>query len=178
MSNVGKLSTPTGESTFTKLDVPDTSFGMPGSYTATIKLSDEAFEEVETMLAPAIKKALKLFKSEGAVVKEADLKLPTFINKEGQKCITGRLKAGGKRSDTGEEFENKVKILDGAGDPLPINTMIGKGSKLKMSGDLTAYNFTDPKTGKQNTGISFRLKQVQIIKLVEVRTEKSGKVDF
>lgn len=167
--SVGKLTTPTGESTFVKLDTPDTTFGAPGSYTATMKLSKDGQEEVESMLAPAIKKALKQF---GGGIKVEDIKLPTFINKEGEFCITGRLKASGKRQDTGEEFENRVKIIDSVEDALPHDTMIGKGSKLKFVGDLVAYDFTS--NGKRNIGISFRLKKVQVMKLIEVRTAAPG----
>lgn len=182
---VGKLTTPTGEATFTQLDKPDTTFNDIGSYTATIKLSEEAAEEVEATLAPAIKKALKQLQSEGATVtvtdpktkkvttrpiEEGDLKLPLWKDKEGVPHLTGRVKAGGTRRDTGEIFENRVKIVDGAQDPMPSNTMIGKGSKLKLSGDLVPYFIEKD----QKAGISFRLKQVQIIKLVEVRTAPVG----
>lgn len=167
---VGKITTPTGEATFTQLDKPDTTFNDIGSYTTTIKLSEEAAEEVEATLAPAIKKALKQLQSEGAKITAKDLKLPLWRDKEGVPHITGRVKAGGTRRDTGEIFENRVKIVDGAQDPMPSNTMIGKGSKLKLSGDLVPYFIEKD----QKAGISFRLKQVQIIKLVEVRTAPVG----
>lgn len=159
--NIGRVTTPTGDSVFVKVNEPDMTYGAPGSYTATIALTSEAADEFRLLMAPHIKNALRQLKSDGANVDKDTLSLPIKVQEDGTVHITSRIKAGGTNRKTGEEFFNSVQVIDVEGDDAS-SVLVGKGSKIKLSADVIPYNFN----GK--VGISLRLKSIQIVKLVEV----------
>lgn len=159
--SLGRFTTPTGDSVFVKVDKPDTTYGEPGVFTATIHLTAAAFEELQTMLAPSLKNALRELKAEGANITKEDLTMPIKVQEDGSVHLTARVKAGGTNRKTGEEFFNKVAVVDAEGEDAK-SLLIGKGSRIKLSADIVPYNFQ----GK--IGIAFRLKQIQVVKLTEV----------
>lgn len=159
--SLGRFTTPTGDSVFVKVDKPDTTYGEPGTFTATVHLTAAALEELQTMLAPSLKNAVRELKSEGANVSKDDLAMPIRVLEDGSAHVTARIKAGGKNRKTGEEFFNKVAVVDAEGEDAK-SLLIGKGSRIKLSADIVPYNFQ----GK--AGVAFRLKQIQVVKLTEV----------
>lgn len=173
--NLGKITTPTGESVFVKVHEPDTTYGKPGSFTATIKISAEAAEEFKVMLAPHIKNALRQLKSEGAEVTKETLNLPLKTQEDGTVLVTAKVKAGGKNRKTGEDFFNRVEVLDIEGEQAKSD-LIGRGSKVKLTADVVPYNFD--KDGKTFAGISFRLKAIQVLKLEAVETKAAKKAEM
>lgn len=156
---VKAITTPTGEVQFAKIDTPDTKFNPIGVYTITVAFSGDALEEFNMMLDPT----LKLAKKETGT---KDLNLPIRIQEDGSAHVTMKVKASGVVKATGEEFENVVKVEDAGQQPLDTK-LIGKGSKVKVVFEPVAYSAF----GDNKAGVTFRLKKVQVIKLVPVETK-------
>lgn len=162
--SLGLITTPTGEAVFTKLDKPDTTYGEPGVFTVTIALTEESAKDFQIALQPALTKAARQLIGEGHSKQE--LTTPVRKDKTGRTIVTAKVKASGKNKATGETFFNTVKVVDVEGNDT--GNIIGKGSKLKLSGELVPYAMN----GK--LGVTFRLKQVQVVELVKLEPKKAS----
>lgn len=168
---IGKFTTPTVETVFTKVNTPDVSFGKE-VYTASVKLSDEDLKELNMLLAPSLNSAAKMLSKDGTKVTKKDLKVPIKSLDDGYHVLYAKVAAKGVNRKTNEEFTNSVNVLDANGEKLTEVPLIGRGSKVKLSADVVPYSFD----GK--TGVSFRLKQLMIVDLKEVEKKDAVKVPF
>jgi len=160
--------TPVGVAVWPRLIEPDTKFNAEGVYSIKLRLSSEEaapyVAEVDRLTAielAALKKEVtgkKDKKGKPLVAKEADL--PYSINdEEGTVELSFKLKAKGKDSKTGKEWEQKPGLFDAKGTPVKVN--VWGGSKVKV-----AFEYVPFHNAKVGAGVSLRLKAVQIIELV------------
>ena len=73
-----------------------------------------------------------------------------------------KLKASGLNKKTQETYTQKPALFDAKKNPFPVDKSIWGGSKVKIAFDLVPYS-----VASIGTGVTARIKAVQIIELVE-----------
>jgi hypothetical protein len=179
-----KVSSPVGIAVYPKLTTPDTKFKAEGEYTCRLRVAadkaapfvakidaayNENLETTKAALQAAIesaegtekgkaKKALAAFKPADKPYKEA---LDAEGDPTGEVEFNFKLKAKVTERKTGKVRERRPTIVDSAGTVLdPDGLSIWGGSKVQVGGYLVPFNTAI------GCGISLRLAQVRIIKLV------------
>ena len=150
--------TPKGELVYPHLSKPDTKFDKDGVYRTVLKTeyNDEAKEFARKLEELVDEYAHQL----GKKTKRAPL--PFKINEEdGTLEVTLKCKAKGIRND-GTTWEQKPVIFDSKGTPFEPDGVIWGGTVAKISFTPSLYS-----VAAIGTGISLRLKAVQIIDLVK-----------
>lgn len=162
-----QLVLPVGESVFTKIDKPDTSFNPQGEFVALVAFTGEARTELETLLDELTDIAIAEFTAGGDKVTKTKFSLPVR-EEDGALILKTKTKAVATNRETGQHFTNKILVGDVDGNELTTIPLIGKGSKLELLVDVVSYSMN------KKFGLSFRLKEVRIVELVEVTlTSKS-----
>lgn len=150
--------TPKGELKYPHLTKPDTKFDKDGVYRTVLKTpyNDEAKD-----FARKLEELVDEYAHQtGKKTKRAPL--PFKINEEdGTLEVTLKCKAKGIRSD-GTTWEQKPIIFDSKGTPFEPSGVIWGGTEAKVSFSPSLYS-----VAAIGTGISLRLKAVQIINLVQ-----------
>lgn len=159
---------PTGNAKFTKIDKPDTTYNPAGEYVVVVNLDKETTTEFLKTLEPVIEDTVAELREGGAKVTKTTLKLPIKTEEDGTTTIKAKTKASAVNHETGQTFTNFVQVFDANGDELSPVPMVGQGSKLKVLVEVVPY------TMNKLSGISFRLKEVQIVDLVPVERTTSG----
>jgi|TARA_R100001510_G_C7627598_1_gene187136 hypothetical protein len=150
--------TPKGELVYPHLSKPDTKFDKDGVYRTVLKTeyNDEAKAFARKLEELVDEYAHQL----GKKTKRAPL--PFKINEEdGTLEVTLKCKAKGIRND-GTTWEQKPVIFDSKGTPFEPDGVIWGGTVAKISFTPSLYS-----VAAIGTGISLRLKAVQIIDLVK-----------
>ena len=150
--------TPKGELVYPHLSKPDTKFDKDGVYRTVLKkeYNDEAKAFARKLEELVDEYAHQL----GKKTKRAPL--PFKINEEdGTLEVTLKCKAKGIRND-GTTWEQKPVIFDSKGTPFEPDGVIWGGTVAKISFTPSLYS-----VAAIGTGISLRLKAVQIIDLVK-----------
>ena len=150
--------TPKGELVYPHLSKPDTKFDKDGVYRTVLKTeyNDEAKDFARKLEELVDEYAHQL----GKKTKRAPL--PFKINEEdGTLEVTLKCKAKGIRND-GTTWEQKPVIFDSKGTPFEPDGVIWGGTVAKISFTPSLYS-----VAAIGTGISLRLKAVQIIDLVK-----------
>jgi len=150
--------TPKGELVYPHLSKPDTKFDKDGVYRTVLKTeyNDEAKQFARKLEELVDEYAHQL----GKKTKRAPL--PFKINEEdGTLEVTLKCKAKGIRND-GTTWEQKPVIFDSKGTPFEPDGVIWGGTVAKISFTPSLYS-----VAAIGTGISLRLKAVQIIDLVK-----------
>lgn len=171
-----KITTPKGKLTgFIGINTPSTKFNKEGIYTANLLLSKEDGEKIAEKI-----KAIRTeqYKTYGKGTKIVDLTrcLPYTLTDEetGEEILDtdGRyiLKTTAKAFIKDNVPSVTIPVFDSKGKKFTAN--IGSGSTAKLSISLEGYTVA----GK--TGVSVKLKAVQIIDLVEYGSGNAGSYGF
>jgi hypothetical protein len=169
------LVSPAGEMGFAHLFRPNTKFNADGTYSAELILSGDEAENFKALITKYATegKAQKLADAKDGAEKKKIEKYELYVpfkpeeDKDGTE--TGRTifnfknDAKGKRKD-GSTFEFKPDVVDAKRNVVSAKVRLGRGSTIKVA-FAPSYPWANPST--KSVGVSFRLKAVQVIKLVE-----------
>lgn len=166
--------TPKGIAIYPHLIQPDTKYNALGDYKVSLSVS----EDESAPLIGKINAEIERLKLEAPKNKKLKLNEPPFtaeLDDEGQE--TGRIIFKFKRKakvtlPDGKTLEFSPKLFDAEGSLAEGVESIWGGSELRVSADLIPYSMP---TG---SGVSLRLKAVQIIKLVEGSGGSAGQFGF
>ena len=154
-----------GEAIYPHLVKPDVRFNELGEYKVTLKVAkqdaSEMVKEIEKSIEDSLAKAEK--ENKGKSVKSAP---KPYKEESDHVFFKFKMKASGVNKKTQEKFTQRPQLLDSKKNPIAPNTSIWGGSIMKVAYQPVPY-FT-PMLG---AGISLRLKAVQVIKLVEGKSD-------
>ena len=155
------------EAIYPHLVKPDVRFNELGEYKVTLKISkSDATEMVRSVNQSILDSLAKAEKdNKGKKVKEA----PKPYTEEGDYVFFKlKMKASGINRKTQEKFSQRPTLLDAKKNPLPADVAIWGGSIMKV-----AYQEIPYYTPMLGAGVSLRLKAVQVIKLVEGKSDNN-----
>tara|TARA_B110000977_G_scaffold25830_1_gene31934 strand:+ start:10412 stop:11005 length:594 start_codon:yes stop_codon:yes gene_type:complete len=153
--------TPVGEAIYPHLQKPDTKFNSNGEYKVTLKVKKSDASEMLEIFKQAEKDSLTkaIFENKGKQLKQA----PSPYTEEGDFVMFKfKMTATGVNRKTKENFTQRPAIFDAKKNIIPVTQSIWGGSEMKIAYELIPYYMAS-----RGAGISVRLKQVQIVKLVE-----------
>jgi len=180
-----KVSSPVGIAVYPKVTTPDTKFNADGVYSCRLRVAadkaapfmakidaayDENLEATKASLKEAVEKAEGADKGKAkkalASFKPADKPYKMALDAEGEETgeveFNFKLTAKVKEKKTGKVKERRPVLVDSAGTVLdPDAVSLWGGSKVQVGGYMIPFN-----TALAGCGISLRLAQVRIIKLV------------
>lgn len=158
--------TPEGVAIYPSLVKPDTRFNADGVFKLKLRLPFEDAEGVLEVIDAAFDEQLAVIKKErkGKKVKEADKPYEMVVNEEGEE--TGEVDINFKmnhvvRPQNKEPFSQKPDLFDAKGNKFTPRSIWG-GSKVKVAFQIQPYF-----TAQIGSGVTLRLKAVQVIELVE-----------
>ena len=155
----------TAEAVYPHLVKPDVRFNEYGEYKVTLKVAkqdaSQMVKEIDKSIEDSLAKAEK--DNKGKSVKSAP---KPYKEESGNVFFKFKMKASGVNKKTQEKFTQRPQLLDSKKNPISPNTSIWGGSIMKVAYQPVPY-FT-PMLG---AGISLRLKAVQVIKLVEGKSD-------
>ena len=151
----------TAEAVYPHLVKPDVRFNELGEYKVTLKVAkqdaSEMVKEIEKSIEDSLAKAEK--ENKGKSVKSAP---KPYKEESDHVFFKFKMKASGVNKKTQEKFTQRPQLLDSKKNPISPSMSIWGGSIMKIAYQPVPY-FT-PMLG---AGVSLRLKAVQVIKLVE-----------
>lgn len=155
-----RYTTEAGTASWPHLNSPDTQFDKDGVYSVSLLLTKEAAEPLLTQMTEVVNEFVESGKAKSK--KMAPLPVKDVEDDDGNPTgdvqIKFKLKAVGKSgSDT---WEQRPSIFDAAGKPM--TEQVGSGSKIKVGCEVVPYS-----TAMAGTGVTLRLKAVQVLELVE-----------
>lgn len=167
--------TPAGLARYPHLNAPDTKFNAAGVYRVDLVLTgDDAAKLAETIdrsMEASFATAKADPKNKGKKVKLADAPYSVIKDDDGNDTpdtkFGFKMTASGKRKD-GTTYTARPMIMD-TKNKLVKDVKIGGGSKIKV-----AYSIYPFYTALVGAGVSLRLKQVQVLDLVEWSGGKSA----
>jgi hypothetical protein len=165
MSEITTKVSVASEAIYPHLVKPDVRFSELGEYKVTLKISkSDATDMVRSVNQSILDSLAKAEKdNKGKKVKEA----PKPYTEEGDFVFFKlKMKASGVNRKTQEKFSQRPTLFDAKKNPLPTDVSIWGGSTLKCAYQEIPY-FT-PMLG---AGVSLRLKAVQVIKLVQGKSD-------
>jgi hypothetical protein len=152
------LTTPAGIARYPRLNSPDTKFSEEGQYKVDLEMSAEEAE-------PFLKKVEAMF-AEFVADKKRELKKDTlkmhsapWTENDGMVQLKLKVKAVGKKKETGETYSRKPTLFSPSGQITSEN--IGGGSRLQVA--VVPYFWHSPSLG---AGITLQPKAVHILDLV------------
>jgi len=153
------------ESLYPHLNRPDVRFNENGEYKVTLKVPKSDASEMVKIIDQACEDSLAKAEKEnkGKKVKVAP---KPYKEESGFVFFKYKLKASGVNRKTNETFTQRPQLFDAKKNPLNQTTNIWGGSIMKVAYQLIPYY-----TAMLGAGVSQRLKAVQIIKLVEGKSE-------
>lgn len=150
-----------GTACWAHTDSPETYEGNELGYSIMVQLeSDEKTE--------AFKNALEEYFNEvvDQLEKKPNRKVPMNLSvkedKEYGECFKAKTKHEYKNKQTGELIKKKLAVFDKYGEPLPLGTKIGNGSKVQVAVTASPYVMN-----AKNYGITLRLNAVLVKDLKE-----------
>lgn len=161
-----KLVTPAGIAQYPRLSKPDTKFNSDGEYKVTLVVPEAKAQEMITLIDEEMQKSFQKAKEEnkGKKIKQASPPYTAVVdddgNETGEVSLTFKMKAKIK-TKSGTIFEQKPLVVDSKKTPLK-GVNIGGGSTVKVAAELAPYY-----TPLLGSGVSLRLKAVQVLDLVE-----------
>lgn len=154
-----------GKAIYPHLNKPDVKFNDAGEYKVTLEVAKSEATDMIKLFDDAQADSLKtaIAENKGKKVKESPH--PRY-NVEGDKVFfIFKLKASGVNKQTKETFTQRPQLLDAQKQPHPIEKSIWGGSKLKIAYELVPYS------APFGAGITARIKAVQILELVEGKSD-------
>jgi len=175
-----QFTSPRGVFVYPWINKPDTKFNADGEFRLKLRVSEDdaatIIKQLDKAHADAVVEAKAKLKAEGKPTKNmkiADKPYTLELDKEteeptGHVLINFKQKAKGKNKTTGEEFTRTIPIWDATGKNKVTKNVFG-GSEGKVAYEIQPYY-----TAQVGAGISLRLKQVQVLKLVAGNGEQSA----
>ena len=161
MSDIPTKVSVAGEAIYPHLMKPDVRFNEHGEFKVTLKIAkqdaSQMVKETDQAIEDSLAKAQK--DNKGKTVKSAP---KPYKEESGNVFFKFKMKASGVNKKTQEKFTQRPQLLDSKKNPIAPNTSIWGGSIMKIAYEPFAYY-----TPMLGAGISLRLKAVQVIKLVE-----------
>ena len=156
---------PAGIAEYPWLNKPNTKFNEDGDYQTNLILdpSNEAHQAFVDMLEEEYQGALLDIQKERKLKKIKEGTKPFSLVEEGKNEGMYRIRFRQKaivRPRNGDPFEQKVRIFDAA--KKLTDAKVGSGSKIKVAFEIVPYF-----NAAAGSGISLRLKAVQVLELVE-----------
>lgn len=167
--NKERLTTPAGIAKYPRLNTPDTKFKKEGQFKVTLVLdeSDDAefLDSLRELENTAVKEAHKNPKNKKLKISSA---IRPHTDKDGNEVegkveVTFKTTASGQRED-GSKWNRTIRMFTAKGRPTEAN--VGSGSKIKV-----AFTYDFYATAMAGIGLSLYLEAVQIIDLVEFKSE-------
>jgi hypothetical protein len=169
-----RFTTPAGIAAYPRiLGTPDTKFDEDGVWSIKVKFPDmktakpviekikEAALEAKAE-AKADDKFMANLKKKKKTLDNAALDLPYSEDEEtGEVTVGFKMKASGISKKNGERWNMRPAVFDAQGAPVPQETKVGSGSKVKVAYELGGFHTP------LGWGVSMRLVAVQILELVE-----------
>lgn len=153
-----RFTTPVGTALWPHLNEPDTKFDKDGSYSVNLVLDKEQTENIKEKLAGVLEEFIA--SGESKTKKKAPMPIKEDKDQDGKPTgnyqIKFKLRAVGQ--SRGERWEQRPALFDSQGQPL--TEQIGNGSKIKVGAEVVPYS-----TAMAGTGVTLRLKAVQVIEL-------------
>ena len=153
-----RFTTPVGTALWPHLNEPDTKFDKDGNYSVNLVVTKPQAMEISEKLTEILEEFIASGESKSK--KKAKLPIKEDTDQEGQSTgnyqIKFKLRAVGQ--SRGERWEQRPALFDSQGQPL--SEVIGSGSKIKVGAEVVPYS-----TAMAGTGVSLRLKAVQVIEL-------------
>ena len=156
-----RVTTDVGTALWPHLNEPDTKFNKDGDYKVNLILSPDGTDKLRKVM----NEVLQEFVSSGnaKTKKMAPLPIKEATDKEGKPTgdfeVKFKLRAVG--TSRGERWEQRPALFDASGSP--VSERVGNGSKIKVACEVVPYS-----TAIAGTGITLRLRAVQIIELQSV----------
>jgi len=161
-----RFTTEVGIAKWPHLNKPDTKFDKDGAYKLSLILDKES---VKGILGKS-KEVLKDFVDAGLAKSKKMSPLPIRDDKDdagnpnGNFEVKFKLRAVGRSQS--DSWEQRPALFDAGG--RPMSELIGGGSKVKVGCEIVPYS-----TAATGTGITLRLKAVQVIELATVSSGDS-----
>ena len=156
-----------GESIYPHLVKPDVRFNELGEYKVTLKVSKQdatnMVKQIDQAIVDSLAKAEK--DTKGKKVKDAP---KPYTEESDFVFFKFKMKASGVNRKTQEKFSQRPTLFDAKKNPISADTSIWGGSIMKVAYQAVPY-FT-PMLG---AGVSLRLKAVQVIKLVQGKSDNN-----
>ena len=150
-----RFTTEVGTAKWPHLNKPDTKFNKEGDYKVSLVLDEEGAKKIQSEMRTVLDEFIAKM-SPLPVRDEVD----DSGNPTGNSEIKFKLKAvGGGRG--GETWQQRPILIDAK--RKPMTETIGGGSKIRIGCEIVPYS-----TAATGTGITLRLKAVQVIELVEI----------
>ena len=146
--------TPVAKAIYPHLNKPDVRFQKEGVYKVTAELSKDDAQD----LLKQIEEGLKTAQAESKSSKTANP--PYKIDEDGNYQFNFKCKASGI-SKTGQTWEQRPKVFDSKGTPIPKETIVWGGTTMKVAYEIIPYS-----NNMLGSGVSLRLKAVQVHDLV------------
>jgi hypothetical protein len=143
-----------GKAIYPHLNKPDVRFQKEGVYKVTLELNEEDAKD----LLKHIEDGLKTAQAESKSTKTANL--PYKTDEDNNYLFNFKCKASGI-TKTGQTWEQRPKVFDSKGTPLPKDTLVWGGTTLKVAYEIIPYS-----NNMLGSGVSLRLKAVQVHELV------------
>lgn len=161
MIEAKRMVSPLGEAVYPHLNRPDVKFNPLGEYKITLKLkksdASKFIQEIDKYIDDCLASYEK--DAKGKKIKQA----PKPYTVEGDNFLLKlKLKASGTNKKTQETYTQKPALFDAKKNPFPIERSIWSGSKVKVAFELIPYS-----VASIGTGVTARIKAVQIIELVQ-----------
>ncbi len=182
------LVTPRGRAIYPKLHKPDTKFDADGVYSVKLAISkqdaeasgmkvpEETLKELGLKNKPSLIEVLDAYhkkqmddseeeyqaalkKKTRNLKREADLPYSDNPDNEDEIIVNCKMKASGLTKKK-EAFTQHPALFDAKGKPMPKDSNVGGGSILRVSFEPNPYF-----TSQLGSGVSLRLKAVQVIEL-------------
>jgi hypothetical protein len=159
--------TPIGVAVWPRLNTPDTEFNQDGEFKVDLRL-DPTEEGVGAFLADLTKYAddayAEICNEKGKKLKRSDFPWKNETDKdtgEPTGMVLLRTKMRHRvHPKNGDSFEQRPTLFDSKGTLMDVSTIIGGGSKIRVSLDVVPYY-----TAQIGAGVTCRLKAVQVIEL-------------
>jgi len=161
MIEAKRMVSPLGEAVYPHLNRPDVKFNPLGEYKITLKLNKSDASKFIQEIDKYIDDCLATYEKDakGKKIKQA----PKPYTLEGNNFFLKlKLKASGLNKKTQETYTQKPALFDAKKNPFPVDKSIWGGSKVKIAFDLVPYS-----VASIGSGVTARIKAVQIIELVE-----------
>ena len=146
--------TEVGKAIYPHLNKPDTRFQKEGVYKVTLELSPVNAKNLLKHIDDGIKLATKDSKSNKTA------QLPYKTDENGNMQFNFKCKASGV-SKTGQNWEQKPKVVDSKGTPISKDILVWGGTTMKVAYEIIPYS-----NNMLGSGVSLRLKAVQVHDLV------------
>jgi|TARA_R110002020_G_scaffold197481_7_gene398571 hypothetical protein len=155
-----RFTTDVGTAQWPHLNTPDTQFNKDGVFHVSLRLTKEQAEPLTNKMSEVLEEFSKTDRAKSK--KTAPFPVKDVEDDDGNP--TGEVQIKFKLNAVGingaDRWEQRPVLFDAGGKPMSEN--IGGGSRIKVGAEIVPYS-----TAMAGTGVTLRLKAVQVIELIE-----------